>query len=451
MRLLLVVGLTGYLLTAASAFASTVDRLYQFGDLPLENPTAGADLGSGLATAATIDSAGIFVGGNPDLSEPNVRSFANLQKWSNVPSYVLVNDRPDLAPGETSWAASFSRSSREAIYGPNLNFPQQSFSSQLSRDPNGAGPFDYSGVTDRYLQFWVKPNNSANTQVLVMDTFQHGVRINDGKFSLRYAGADFDSPVAVEVGRPGKPESNGWYHVMLLTQDNLFERGNAVLYVDGVAVAAITGDYQTSGLVADPGVAPANRLTIDESFLGIGAGFGGSKFGQFILPAVREPNYFDGVIDELEMGVIGFNRNDEWGAFDFLTENQYAAAIALPGVDPADVNLDGLVQGDGTGPASVDDVTAFVENFFSSKTIPGVIAGGDADSTVPIVVGDIDTRSRGDLNIDGVIDLADWSILNAANPTMAGLVLQAMAVPEPTAAVVVAVLCVGAVGSRRRN
>ncbi|QDU58689.1 LamG domain-containing protein [Aeoliella mucimassa] len=417
-------------LTSAMADASTVDRWYRFGD---------------EGTTGTLDSAGEFDGsGNPIFDQPEVLSFANLGSvlGTSQPTYAAADDRPDLPAGSTgNMAASFD-GDRDMFGTVNLNFPQSSFSSVLSISDAGAGPYDYSGVSDRYLQFWVKPANATSTQVLVNDTQQHGVRIHDGKFSMRYAETDFDSDVEVEVGRGNFPgtnvDSNGWYHIMLLTQDNLYERGSATLYVDGVAVAAIAGDYQIQGEVVDTGTTLGEPVVIDDYPLSIGGGARARNVSGTIRYLVREADYFEGLIDELEMGVIGFNRNDEWGEFDFATENQFAREIAFNGVDPADVNLDGIVAGDGTGPASSDDVTAFVENFFYEKTIDSILAGGDADERVPVRVGDVTTRALGDLNVDGIIDLADWSILNAADPSMGSLVLNKLGVstvPEPASCV----------------
>jgi hypothetical protein len=83
----------------------------------------------------------------------------------------------------------------------------------------------------------------------------------------------------------------------------------------------------------------------------------------------------------------------------------------------ADLNQDGVVAGNGSGPATSDDVTAFVAGWLSQ--------GG----------GNIAARySRGDLNFDGMTDLADWAILNRESPSLGLAALARLTnVPEPTA------------------
>jgi hypothetical protein len=94
-------------------------------------------------------------------------------------------------------------------------------------------------------------------------------------------------------------------------------------------------------------------------------------------------------------------------------------AVGPPNGIVADLNQDGVVSGNGTGPATSDDVTAFVAGWLSH--------GG----------GSIAARySRGDLNFDGFTDIADWEILNRANPALGAAAFARLAnVPEPTALV----------------
>jgi hypothetical protein len=80
-----------------------------------------------------------------------------------------------------------------------------------------------------------------------------------------------------------------------------------------------------------------------------------------------------------------------------------------------DINGDGMVNGDGTGPAGLDDVTAFISYWLQSSP-PG---------TTPLPA---------DLNFDGLVSLADWGILNTAGPNLGRAVLAAihdLSVPEP--------------------
>jgi len=82
----------------------------------------------------------------------------------------------------------------------------------------------------------------------------------------------------------------------------------------------------------------------------------------------------------------------------------------------ADLNQDGVVAGDGTGPPATDDVTTFVRGWLTMGA-GGIVA----------------RYSRGDINLDGITDLADWAILNGVNSTIgAAAMSQLSQVPEPT-------------------
>jgi hypothetical protein len=62
-----------------------------------------------------------------------------------------------------------------------------------------------------------------------------------------------------------------------------------------------------------------------------------------------------------------------------------------------DINLDGVVSGNGTGPAATDDVTAFVQGWGSQQA-----------------TGDINSWKKGDLNLDGKVDVLDFLTLRQA-------------------------------------
>lgn len=116
-----------------------------------------------------------------------------------------------------------------------------------------------------------------------------------------------------------------------------------------------------------------------------------------------------------------------------------------------DVNLDGIVSGNGTGPATTDDVTAFVAGW---------------DYTNGATSGDYDSWTHGDLNRDGTTNVTDFFLLrNALNGQISSGALAALfggqvpseaggggnAVPEPTAAVLAIVTLLGyGLASRRR-
>jgi hypothetical protein len=82
----------------------------------------------------------------------------------------------------------------------------------------------------------------------------------------------------------------------------------------------------------------------------------------------------------------------------------------------ADLNQDGVVAGDGSGPASTDDVTTFVTGWLT-------IGAGSI----------VDRYARGDINFDGSTDLSDWAILNRENPSLGAAVMLRFAnLPEPS-------------------
>jgi hypothetical protein len=85
-----------------------------------------------------------------------------------------------------------------------------------------------------------------------------------------------------------------------------------------------------------------------------------------------------------------------------------------------DVNLDGLVSGTGAGPVPTDDISAFVEGWKFDNGLGQ---------------GDITSWTKGDLNRDGVTNVADFALLRTAfNGQMSGSVVSqfAGAVPEPS-------------------
>jgi hypothetical protein len=82
----------------------------------------------------------------------------------------------------------------------------------------------------------------------------------------------------------------------------------------------------------------------------------------------------------------------------------------------ADLNQDGAVSGDGSGTAATDDVTTFVAGWMSTGA--GSI---------------VDRYARGDVNLNGITDLADWAILNRENAALGAAALRHLSgVPEPT-------------------
>jgi hypothetical protein len=351
--------------------AATLDRFYRMGEDAAEGATAGA------AVSITRDSQG--VAGQAQLIHLEAE---------NTPTYRAITGRPD---GGTGLGIEFNAADQEYLRGPNLGDPSVSVSAV---HPDAT--LNYNSLFDRGLQFWVRPASSA-VQSLVMDTNQHGVRIDStGRFSMRYAGTDYASTVPVVP--------NTWYHVEVVRP--LGAAGGSRLYVDGIAVAAAAGDYNadTADLVVG-----SNTAGDETSFTG------GTE------------EFFSGVIDDLKMFVIGQAAATtdpprpaaDYGLFNPAIDNDFIASplTGIKGV-AGDVTNDGLLN--------QADKDAFIAGWLDRRVVNG------------IQVGDLISRAQGDLNLDGITNLHDLVLLQGALPA-AGLAaitaaeLQA-AVPEPATA-----------------
>ncbi len=108
---------------------------------------------------------------------------------------------------------------------------------------------------------------------------------------------------------------------------------------------------------------------------------------------------------------------------DPFSTNVDGKVVGLPFGSPngivGDVNQNGIVAGNGTGPAATDDVTAFVQGWMTANH--------------PTV---LESYKSGDLNLDRVTNLADWIILNRLDPAMGQAVFASLGVPEPTLAAI---------------
>lgn len=378
---------------ASSAWAAfTLDRNYRLGDGDNDDgtPTAGAPVGSTTSTGDTFDDAGT----------PETGTFHDLTP-NGAPVYASVSGRP-LAGGSALGVAFDGVD--DFLTGFRLGLPSSSAaaetSTQIASDATTPviGTLDYSGIANRGFQFWVNPNDAAlgdGTQAVVLDGNQHGVLISDtGTWVMRYAGTDFDTGAPVKLDAV----EGGWSHVMLVRP---FGAASGVsLYLDGEGVGGAAGGYNGA----------------DATYLTLGANTGNLSD----LDAGNDPgtgNFFTGVIDDLEMFVLGTSTADriEYGAFNFATDNEFAAA-ELMGVNPADVNRDGDVD--------ADDVNELLSNWRFTNTINGITVSG------------LSLRDQGDLNFDGVVDIRDAVILHngllAAGGTGLDFAQLGTAVPEPT-------------------
>ena len=185
------------------------------------------------------------------------------------------------------------------------------------------------------------------------------------------------------------------------------------MYVNGKAVARAAGTYRGED-------DPTNEETTP---LVVGANTSTVPF------QVGALNRFQGLVDDLEMAVMGLNAVADYGDFVFERDNKYAAFFKP--VNQADVNGDTLI--------SALDVSTFASNWLSQNVVSG------------LVIGDLTSRLKGDLNYDGFVNLADWDILNDAHPA-SGAAAWAMisgAVPEPGSLCLAALAMLGSMARWR--
>ncbi|MBN1855116.1 MAG: PEP-CTERM sorting domain-containing protein [Pirellulales bacterium] len=377
----------------------TLDRLYHMGDDPFEGASLGSSMIYGIDSYSTASP-----GDQQDLEDI----------YGTGPTYVDVRTIGGGRPGATAanyYGVRFDGSTN-FIKGPRLSSPNTSKASTGFDGEGDAGPLDYSNIVDRGFQLWIYPTApDAGVQDIVMDTEYLGVGISaTGTWTMRY-NVDIDSGVAA---------TTAWHHIMVVRPYG--PTGGSWMYLDGEVIAAAPGGYSTN----------QNPLV-----LGANSGDDGSDPN---LPDTGTEHFFTGTLDELEMFIMGVNgAGFDYGTFNASTDNPTIAA-ALSGTDPADVNLDGIVSGNGTGPAATDDVTAFVDGWLSERLVNDVR------------VGDLISRENGDLDFNGIVNLYDYAILNAANPALGAAVATALggAVPEPASILLAAMALAAWLGIRQR-
>jgi hypothetical protein len=377
-------------LTISAASAATLDRDYKFGD------EAGEGAVNGGPVTTTFDSAG----------QPGSGQLVDLTAV-NSPTYVAITGRPDNVGGR---GIQFNAVQMEYLHGFNLGFPEDSFSAASHHTPSG-GSLDYLGIGDRGLQVWVRPASTA-VQTVVMDTNQHGVRINsNGRFSMRYAGVDYESTQSV------MPET--WYHVEVVRPAGA--ANGARMYINGVAVAAAPGGYNDDWADLTVGTNTAGDDQLSPGFTG------GTE------------EFFSGIIDDLKMFVIGTSTSAtpvDYGGFNLAVDNQFVASTVtgIKGV-AGDVNNDGTLN--------QADKDAFIAGWLDRRLVNG------------IQIGDMLSRGGGDLNLDGITDIHDLLVLQNALPAAGLSAITAAelsaAVPEPATALLLLTAVVFALPSRNRN
>jgi hypothetical protein len=330
----------------------------------------------------------------------------------SVTSANLAQARPGATPG--------SRGIRfdgvdDSLRGARLNFPQTSTSS-LGSIVQPPGPLNYNGISNRGFQLWVYPTgpNPGTVQSVVSDLNQHGVRINAaGNWEMRYNGAITNSNRAAAFDQ--------WSHIMVVRPFGVATpNGGSILYLNGEAIAAAAGDY--------------NAAPAPNDFLIVG---GEPADANQIVDA----EFFRGVVDDMNMFVLGTVQTGPHPApgaynFEFGKDNTYATlpvgTSGLSGV-AGDVNQDGQVN--------AADIDAMVSGWGKEKRVNNVRAGDKL------------TIRDGDLNFDGLTDLADVFVLHTTllAGTGSGFDFSRLpgGVPEPSTLVMAIIVLAGLTRCRR--
>ncbi len=393
--------------------AVTNDREYRLGEGAGENGSAGAVVGSGHSIAGAGDTLdGIGPSG----------AFLDLEQTGS-PVYADVFSGTKARPGTSSGDLGVQLDgSNDVLQGIPLNRPD------AMAGPTSVGegfplvsgyPHNYNNITARGLQLWVYPDAAKvgnGRQGIVQDTFvAGGVSIT--------ADGNWTQTNAQQILLPGTVPVVGdtWYHVMHhISPSAGANQFTSAVYIDGIAISVNEGSMGPTDAVV--GLA-----------LLVGAE------DRFSLGFVVPHNFFQGVVDELEMYVYGDNGTN-YGTFDLFADNDWIAneiATTVPGgvLTGGDVNKDGSVNGDGTGAVGSDDVSAFIAGWRSENVVQD------------ITVGDWLTWDNGDLNHDGRTSFADWFILRANHPNGPALNLSALVgaanVPEPSSMVLAGLALAG--------
>ncbi len=391
--------------------APVLDRNYRFGD---------GDPGAvnGGTVGITRDDAGL-------LNMNQLIDLTAATRAGGLPTYVTITGRSTLDnPPPTALGIRLNPNPTDRQYlktaaDEALNFPEKSPSSTESLT-NPPGTLDYNFLTDRGFQLWVQPQATTEGHI-VMDSNNHGVLINaSGKFAMRYSNIDYAGVTS--------PVVNTWYHLMVVHPNG--PGAGSVLYVNGIAEAAATGPYIGEDVPNDE-ISPDN---FDHGPLVVGSNSAASPF------QLATQKYYHGVVDDLEMFVIGLNNTRDWGEFQFDRDNKYAA-LKKP-TTQGDLNNDQAV--------TMADVTIFASNWLKENRLTWTQSG----ATRSLTVGDLNSRAFGDFNYDGRVDLSDWGILNNVNPALGAAALALIqGVPEPSTMLLIAAagFAVAAKGFPRRR
>lgn len=419
---------------SAAAPPPVLDRDYNFGENDTDNGLgSGTPINVGDEVFRARDSQGVA----------GMQQLIHLEAFnvgSAGPTYQNVVGRPDggsgigvLLNGVSVFGDPYARKHNLRTFVSStggaqlaLNLPIRSPSSIESDFGNGT--IDYKFITDRGFQLWAQPANlpdGSDDAHIVMDSNNHGVFIqNDGTFAMRYAGQDYTGVTQVTQQTI---DTDTWYHLMVVRPFG--PSSGSILYVNGVAEAAATGTYLGEQDLTAEEVLPPNQIEDSPLVVGANTNENPSVWGT--------SDFYSGMVDDLEMFVLGFNDAADYGEFDFARDNKYAVAFAP--TTEGDLTGDNLI--------TMDDITIFADNWLFEKRLEWM-QGAEERS---LRVGDLSTRAVGDFDYSGRVDLRDWEILNDQNPALAAAALSLIqAVPEPSTCLLASVAALLLTGYRGR-
>lgn len=417
-------GMLAVTLLSVQMASATVDNDRRFSfDSSDEGASPGATVGSGHSVSGALDAldeigpSGSFL----DLAQTGDTKYVNVFSGAYARAGTSSGDVGVIFDGVD-----------DRLSGTPLNRPDE-----LNNLTSTEYPHNYTNLLGHGMQGWVYPSqagiNAETYQSIMFDTVLTGgpAITADGKWSQTNSGHVGTLPGTVDV------VGNQWYHMMHHNQPLGGNNFASVLFIDGIAVSL--------NLDTIPVIGGAVNYTYNLHF---GAAELADDEGY--------DSFFTGALDDIEMYVFGDNSSDggrNYGTFDLFADNAWIqneinndsnlnGTLAM-----GDVNRDGTVSGDGTGPAASDDVTALIDGWRSEKVLVG------AHSSNP--VGDWETWGWGDLNTDGVVNFSDWYLLREAHPNGATLnlggLLQARTVPEPTSILLLIGGILGGLGYVRRR
>lgn len=411
--------------------ASTPDRLYLLGDDSNE-PTSGPvnELGaSNLGMVIGSQSGTSFDGFSLDHAgdSSNFDTFADLAPMGD-PRYIDVGQAGLQRPGATGVSVGAD------LDGNDYLFTTSGFGNPSNADDAYQNTIDYTGLINHYMQGWARPTSAGvpgQRQTLIRDTDQFRMHIDTDSSGQAYWGQHY-SLSSQTTSLP--VELNEWAHVAQYSNGD-----RSILWVDGVIAGVLDGYFNPNGFGVEGTNQGATALSLGSDVTGINS---------------TPSNFFTGQLDDFDVRVTGDNSNlpagANYGAFDLEEDNAFVASMVESGqLVPGDVNGDLVVNGDGTGDPSSDDVSFFIDHYLDQQVINFQ------------VVGDLNSRmTMADLNYSGTTNLFDWLILinNHENAALAqtlvlGALLQARTVPEPAsmASCMLLMLLLGAVGRKRSS